>query len=64
MNIHEIYNDNNLKHVENGPDYGQTYNGPFSTMLVWNIEDSFEFEYYRKFTYNQVIIEPIIINSK
>lgn len=60
MNIHEVYDDNNLEHVECGPDYGQTYSGPQLTLLAWNIEDSFEFEYYNNFNCNQIIIEPII----
>lgn len=60
MNIHEVYDDNNLKHVESGPDYGQTYCGPQLTLLTWNIEDSFEFKYYNTFNFNQIIIEPII----
>lgn len=61
MNIHETYDDNNLEHVENGPDYGQSYHGLQYTSLAWNIEDSFEFEYYNNFTHNQIIIEPIIL---
>lgn len=60
MNIYEPYDDNNLNHVESGPDYGQTYMGSKMTVLAWNIENSFEFEYYDNFTYNQIIIEPII----
>lgn len=60
MNIHEQYDDNNLNHVENGPDYGQTYSGTHLTTLAWNVENSFEFKYYDKFSYNQIIIEPII----
>ena len=61
MNIHEIYDDNNLEHIENGPDYGQNYNGPQFTTLAWNIEDSFEFEYNKNFSSNQINIEPIFI---
>ena len=60
MNIHEVYDDNNLEHVLSGPDYGQTYCGPQFTLLAWNIENSFEFEYYNKFNCNQITIEPII----
>ena len=61
MNIYETYDDNNLYHVENGPDYGQTYMGLKMTILAWNIEDSFEFEYYDNFSYNNIFIEPLIL---
>ena len=60
MNIYEQYDDNNIEHVLNGPDYGQNYLGSKFTILAWNIEDSFEFEYNNQFNFNQIYIEPII----
>lgn len=55
MKNHIEYDDNNLKHVENGPDYGQI-NGK----SIWNMEDSFEFKYINKFRGIDFFIEPII----
>ena len=61
MNIYEVYDDNNLTHIENGPDYGQTYYGSQLNTLAWSIEDSFEFEYYNSCSSNKIIIEPIYL---
>lgn len=61
MKKYETYDDENLNHVENGPDYGQPYN---ENNLTWNIENSFEFKYYNKYKSNNFYIEPFIDLSK
>lgn len=60
MNKYEIYDDNNIEHVLNAPDYGQHNMGICFGDLAWNIENSFEFEYDKQFNFNEIYIEPIV----
>lgn len=59
MNQYELYDDNNLNHVINGPDYGQSYKNDINN-LAWSIENSIEFKYYSKYSNNEFFIEPMI----
>jgi len=55
MNNNIEYDDNNIHHINNAPDYGQPYHS-----LAWNLESSDEYQLQLEFSNNIITIEPII----
>lgn len=51
----EVYDDNNLKHVTSGPDYGQ----PVDTTLVWQYEAS---KKYKNLCFSALSSSILLIN--
>lgn len=55
------YDDNNIEHTSNGPDYGQIDTGSKST--AWTELDSYEYEDYVEYITEKIINKRIKVMS-